>query len=104
MLDELQLHKPGLFITATDTEVGKTAIAGGVALTLGRQNPGRRLGVSKPFASGCRREREELVNADAEALAHFADCREPLHVINPIRFKAPLAPAVAAEQVGRPIE
>ena len=95
---------PGLFVTATDTEVGKTAVTCGIALALLRQWPGLRLGVSKPFATGCRREREGLVNADAEALAHFADCRLPLDVINPIRFKPPLAPAVAAEQTGASID
>lgn len=63
-----------------------------------------RLGVLKPFATGCRRDREGLVNEDAEALAHFADCRLPLDVVNPIRFRAPMAPAVAAEQEGREVE
>jgi dethiobiotin synthetase len=104
MLDQLQLTRPGLFVTATDTEVGKTVITSAIALALRRQNPGLQLGISKPFASGCRREREGLVNADAEALAHFADCRMPLDTINPIRFKAPLAPAVAAEQTGEAID
>lgn len=95
-----KLEKPGLFVTGTDTEVGKTLVTCAIAAALRRQQPGWRVGVSKPFASDCRREREGLVNADAEALAHFADCRLPLDVINPIRFAPPLAPAVAAEQTG----
>jgi len=100
----IQGKKPGLFVTGTDTEVGKTLIACAIAAAMRRQLPGIRLGASKPFASGCRHEREGLVNEDAEALAHFADCKQPLNVINPIRFAAPLAPAVAAQEAGEPID
>ena len=94
----LKLRRPGLFITGTDTEVGKTVISCAIAAVLRRQQPGVRLGVCKPFGSGCRKDREGLVSEDAEALAHFADCRAHLDLINPVRFAAPLAPAVAAEQ------
>ena len=93
----LQLDSPGLFITATDTGVGKTVVTCAIAAALRRQNPATRVGVSKPFSSGCRVEREGLVNEDTEALAHFANAGLPLDVINPIRFRKPLAPAVAAE-------
>ncbi len=92
------LTKPGLFVTATDTEVGKTVITCAIAALLRRA--GLTVGVSKPLASGCRRDREGLVSEDAEALAHFADCRQPLDVIHPLRYVAPLAPAVAAELTG----
>jgi dethiobiotin synthetase len=95
---------PGLFITGTDTEVGKTVVACAIAAALRRQAPGVRLGVSKPFGSGCRRDREGLVNEDAEALAHFADCKQPLNVINPIRYAAPLAPAMAAQEAGESVD
>ncbi|MCC6580930.1 MAG: dethiobiotin synthase [Phycisphaeraceae bacterium] len=91
--------KPGLFITATDTGVGKTVTTCAIAMSLRRH--GLRVGVLKPFATGCRREREGLVSPDAEALAHFSDCRQPLEIINPVRFAAPLAPAVAAEKSGQ---
>ncbi len=96
----LGLSQPGLFITGTGTGVGKTVITCAVAWAL-RQR-GLSVGVCKPFATGCRRERGGLVSDDAEALAHFADCRQPLEVINPIRYAPPLAPAVAAEQTGSP--
>ncbi|MCC6680713.1 MAG: dethiobiotin synthase [Phycisphaeraceae bacterium] len=98
------LRCPGLFITATDTGVGKTVITCAIAAALRSQNPQQRVGVCKPFASGCRHEREGLVSQDAEALAHFADCRLPLDVINPIRFAAPLAPAAAAQRVEQTID
>jgi dethiobiotin synthetase len=98
----VRLHSPGLFVTATDTEVGKTVVTCAIAHAL--RGESRRVGVCKPFATGCRREREGLVNADAEALAHFADCRFPLHEINPVRFKQPLAPAAAAEVAEQPVD
>ncbi len=94
-----KLQHPGLFITATDTEVGKTAITCAIALNL--RKAGLQPSVCKPYATGCRRDREGLVSEDAEALAHFADCRQALDIINPIRYAPPLAPAVAAELTGR---
>ncbi len=100
----LELRKPGLLITATDTGVGKTVAACAIAAALRREDPSRVVGVSKPFVTGCRRDREGLVGEDTEALAHFADCRHPLDVISPVRFAAPLAPAVAAEQAGRDVD
>ncbi len=103
MLPPLSLTRPGVFVTATDTEVGKTVAACALAWQL-RQQGGMRVGVCKPVASGCRREREGLVSEDAEALAHFADCRQLLDVINPVRYAAPVAPAVAAEQTGQPVD
>lgn len=96
----LGLDKPGLFVTATDTGVGKTVITCAIAWALRQQ--GHRVGVCKPMASGCRQEREGLVSDDVLALAHFADCRLPLGVICPICFAAPLAPAVAAQETDRP--
>lgn len=105
MLESLpNLNKPGLFITGTDTDVGKTVVSCGIAWALRQQRPGAKVGVCKPFATGCRRERGGLVAGDAEALAHFADCRLPLDIINPVRFRDPLAPAVAAEQAGVPTD
>lgn len=95
-----KLTCPGLFVTATDTEVGKTVVACAIAQQLRRQQPGWTIGVSKPIATGCRQDREGLVSEDAEALAHFADCRQPLQVINPLRYRPAVAPAVAAEQTG----
>lgn len=99
-----QLTKPGLFITATDTGVGKTTITCAIARALRREAQRRRVGVCKPMATGCRRDREGLVSEDAEALAHFADCRQPLDVINPVRYVPPVAPAVAAETTGEAID
>src|SRR5215218_888455 len=93
---------PGLFITATDTDVGKTVVAGAIANYFLRQ--GARVAVSKPIATGCVRRREGLVSEDAEFLAHCADARFPLDVICPQRYAEPLAPSVAAERAKQPVD
>jgi len=92
----------GLFVTGTDTEVGKTLIAGAIARRLRRS--GRRIEVFKPAATGCRRTREGLVSSDAEFLAACADSRMTLADITPLRFKAALAPNAAAERERRSVD
>ena len=93
---------PGLFITATDTDVGKTVIAGAVANYFLRQ--GARVAVSKPVATGCVHRREGLVSEDAEFLASCADARFPLDLICPQRYREPLAPVVAADRAKEPLD
>jgi dethiobiotin synthetase len=92
----------GLFVTGTDTGVGKTLVAGAIADWVRRR--GLRAGVCKPIATGCQHRREGLVSEDAEFLAHHADSRFPLTTICPQRFAEPLAPAVASERAKIPIE
>lgn len=93
---------PGLFITATDTEVGKTVVAGAIADWFKRRR--FRVGVCKPVATGCKHVREGLVSEDSEFLAHCADAVAPLDIICPQRFVEPLAPAVALERAGRKLD
>ena len=97
-------HIPGLFVTGTGTEVGKTVIACLIADQLRRFEaetaPRSRIGVCKPIATGCRKERGQLVSDDAEALAHAADFDPDigdLTIVNPLRFREPVAPAVALQ-------
>jgi dethiobiotin synthetase len=92
----------GLFVTGTDTEVGKTLVAGAIARELVRR--GRRVEVFKPVATGCRRARGELVSADADFLAACSDSRRTLREIAPLRFAAALAPNVAARREHREVE
>ena len=104
MIPPIQLRAPGLFITGTDTGVGKTVITCAIARALLAQRRGARVGVCKPFATGCRRDREGLVSEDAEALAHFADTPWPLDVVNPVRFVPPVAPGVAGQMTDRDVD
>ncbi|MDY6914211.1 MAG: dethiobiotin synthase, partial [Planctomycetota bacterium] len=92
----------GLFVTGTDTEVGKTLIAGAIARRF--RKAGRRVDVFKPVASGCRRERGELISTDAEFLAACAESTRTLAEITPLRFAAALAPNVAARREGRDVD
>jgi dethiobiotin synthetase len=85
----------GLFITGTSTEVGKTHVAAMIARALVRE--GRRVGVYKPVASGCRREGDHLVADDAVALWKAAGRPGALEFVCPQRFLAPIAPSRAAK-------
>lgn len=88
----------GVFITGTDTGVGKTVVAGGLAATLRRR--GASVGVMKPFATGAVRRDGKLVSTDALFLKAAAKTDDPLDLINPICLEEPLAPAVAARRQG----
>ena len=94
--------KHGLFITGTDTGVGKTVVTAALAIVLRRH--GLDVGVMKPVATGCVRRREGLVSEDAEFLAQAADAPESLDEIAPIRLAEPLAPTIAAARAGRPLD
>lgn len=94
--------KNGLFITGTDTGVGKTLIAGGIARVLVEQ--GLSVGVFKPIATGCRMEKGRLVSDDARFLAACSGCACGLGVITPITYATSAAPIVAAEIENRRID
>jgi dethiobiotin synthetase len=91
----------GFFITGTDTGVGKTYVACGLAAALRRA--GADIGVMKPAESGCAVRKGALVPADALALLRASGAGDPLDLVNPFRFREPLAPAVAAERSGTAI-
>jgi dethiobiotin synthetase len=88
----------GIFITGTDTGVGKTMVAGGLAALL--RESGIDVGVMKPAESGCRRENGILIPEDAIFLREMSCCRDELQLINPYALEHPLAPAMAAELEG----
>lgn len=92
----------GLFITGTDTDVGKTYVGALIAREL--RVAGYRVGVYKPVASGCRREARELVSGDAVALWQAAGRPGELEWACPQRFEAPLAPHLAAREEGRAVD
>jgi len=93
----------GVFVTGTDTEVGKTLIAGAIARHLHRG--GRRVGVFKPAASGCRAAPTgELVSDDAAFLAASAGRPHAGQWVCPQRFAEPLAPNVAADRAGTTVD
>ncbi|HSV27155.1 MAG TPA: dethiobiotin synthase [Sedimentisphaerales bacterium] len=95
-------QKPGIFITATDTNIGKTLVAGGIAELLVKQR--LKVGVLKPIATGCVHTAHGPELTDAKFLAHCAKSKCPLTVINPVRYVTPAAPLVAVEAEGREID
>ncbi|MGE5610196.1 MAG: dethiobiotin synthase [Bacillota bacterium] len=94
---------PGLFITGTDTGVGKTVIAGAIAQWF-HAHEHASVGACKIAATGCVHRREGLVSEDAEFIAQCGDVRHPLDLICPQRYTEPLAPAVAAERAKQPLD
>ncbi|MDT8904039.1 dethiobiotin synthase [Anaeroselena agilis] len=94
----------GLFVTATDTEVGKTVVAGAVAA--GLRARGLSVGVMKPLASGGVVDAAGYLAAeDAVFLMRAAGVPEierPL--VNPVCLAPALTPAVAAAESGVTIE
>jgi dethiobiotin synthetase len=94
--------KRGIFITGTDTGVGKTFVAAGIASAL--HGRGLNVGVMKPAETGCTMRRGALVPRDARTLMQAARVDDDLDLVNPYRFPAPLAPSVAAAREGLSID
>jgi dethiobiotin synthetase len=86
----------GLFITATDTEAGKTFVTAGLARAL--RAAGKPVGVMKPVASGCEEDDAsgELMSEDVRILVEASGCEDPLELVSPARYRRPLAPTAAA--------
>ena len=88
----------GLFITGTDTGVGKTFVTCGLAAALCRQ--GKKVGVLKPVETGCEVRNRELYPSDTFNLIRSAGSVLPPQLVCPYRLAAPLAPEAAAEAAG----
>jgi dethiobiotin synthetase len=86
----------GLFVTGTDTGVGKTVLTAG--LTLALRARGLDAGVAKPVQSGALAGDPE---GDAALLKRWTGVPESVDEIASFCFAAPLAPLVAAELEGR---
>lgn len=82
------------FITATDTDAGKTLVA--TALTAGFVANNKSVAVFKPVSAGCDLVDGILVNQDAKLLQGQANCQQAITNINPIAFAEPIAPHIAA--------
>lgn len=92
----------GVLITGTDTGVGKTFVACGLAALL--RDRGYRVGVMKPAETGCLERDGELLPQDAVRLKEVSGCREPIEKICPYRLRDALAPSVAAERADLKID
>lgn len=84
------------FITGTDTDCGKTYVTSQLI------NYYPNAAAIKPIASGCHQAGDQWVSSDAQELVKNNDLC--LDLINPWRFKLPVAPHIAAEKEGKIID
>ena len=91
-----------VFVTGTDTGVGKTLIACALLHRL-RARGLRALGM-KPVAAGVEPTPEGPANPDVVALRRASSWAAPLNQVNPYCFEAPVAPHLAAQEAGVRIE
>jgi dethiobiotin synthetase len=89
------------FITATDTDAGKTYVA--TALVKALVNTNKKVAVYKPISAGCDVVNDELVNEDAFLLQQSSNCGQKISSVNPIAFKEPIAPHIAAAKLNQSI-
>ena len=91
----------GLFVTGTDTGVGKTRVA--AALIVALRSRGWRVAGMKPVASGCAMTPAGLRNDDALALQAASRLELPYAWVNPYAFAPAIAPHIAAADAAQPI-
>ncbi len=85
----------GIFLTGTDTDIGKTTIAASMASLLRKK--GVNVGVMKPFATGDRVYSSKYKSKDSALLARAAQVKDPDEEINPFFYSIPTAPFTAAK-------
>jgi dethiobiotin synthetase len=90
---------PGLFVTGTDTEVGKTVVAGTVAATLAEQ--GHAVSVFKPAVTGLG---DPASPPDHERLRASARSAQRAADVAPYRFEPAVSPHLAARWAGGAID
>jgi dethiobiotin synthetase len=92
----------GIFVTGTDTGVGKTLAA--CALLHAYAQRGERVIGMKPVAAGLDEVAGQSINADVAALGAASNVVAPLASVNPYAFAPPIAPHLAARRAGETID
>jgi len=88
----------GIFVTGTDTDVGKTFVSSGLAAVLKEKKID--VGVFKPLISGIAREDPA---SDTSLLKQLSETSLSYEEITPFTFKKPLAPYMAAKLEGKSV-
>lgn len=91
----------GVFVTGTDTEVGKSVVAASICAALAAA--GKRVAAFKPVVTGLDEEPGEL-GRDHELLASVANAGQSPEDVAPYRFGPAVSPHLAAELGGTTIE
>jgi len=96
------MARQGVFITGTDTAVGKTLTAGALLRSLSQ------MGINacgfKPIAAGAHQTDDGMRNKDAELLMEFSSPGASYEQVNPVLVEPAIAPHIALEQDGRQFE
>lgn len=92
----------GLFITGTDTEIGKTFVSALLIKILAAE--GLRVAGMKPIASGAKMIDGVLKNDDALSLMQASNVNADYKHVNPYVFEPAISPHIAAEQAGVEID
>jgi dethiobiotin synthetase len=96
------------FITATDTDAGKTFVSCALIhalseIKINSTSKITKVAAFKPVAAGCDLVDGELINEDAKLLSEQANCEQTVQQINPIAFAEPIAPHIAAKKQNKTI-
>ncbi len=86
--------RTGIFITGTDTGVGKTIVSAGLILALKAR--GLNVGYMKPIESGCPVLDGEVVAQDVRFIREICGIRDDIDLMCPYRLKAAAAPSIAS--------
>ena len=92
------MAKQWLFITGTDTDVGKTVVACGFLAAANQQ--GLRTAAIKPVAAGCEVTEQGMTTSDALQLQAAASHKLSYQQINPVALEPAIAPHIAAAEAG----
>ena len=90
-----------LFVTGTDTDVGKTCVTASIVNYLSKMDVD--VGVMKPFASGYKANTDS-VSEDVEILMKYSSVNDPVNLINPYYFEIPTSPYDACKQLNLEID
>ena len=86
-----------VFVTGTDTDVGKTFVTAGLASAL--RKLGKNVGIMKPFAAGTP-EKTGYKSYDVQILANAAQVNDAEELVNPYFFEMPASPFTATQSLG----
>ncbi|HEX9677562.1 dethiobiotin synthase [Nitrososphaera sp.] len=90
----------GVFVTGTGTGVGKTLVSAGLAWALRKRKVG--VAACKPFATASRAYSSKYKSRDIAILAEACGATEPDEELNPLFFKVPASPLMAAQILNKP--
>ena len=85
-----------IFVTGTDTDVGKTYVTSGLVITLRKM--GVDVGIMKPFAAGIP-QKKGFKSEDVEILSKAAQVTDPENLMNPQFFKMAASPYTASKEL-----